>query len=232
MRTRTLKIVSILAAVASFAGATLADAQTYDATTSFSVVSNPNGVWSYGYSPLGGSSYAMTVFNQVIDGALWLDSSYDTLSTPSIWKNLGSGTTDGVAPGQISLNPGPVAGGDFAILRFTAPTAGTYGVTGQFYAGDSGSMSGYIVLAGNMSSPLESFSNTTDTSIFTPLSLSMTSGETLDFVVGNGGGSFFFGNTPLIATINAAVPEPETYALMLAGLGLLGFAARRSKLAA
>ncbi len=30
-------------------------------------------------------------------------------------------------------------------------------------------------------------------------------------------------------TINSAVPEPETYAMMLAGLGLLGFAARRRK---
>lgn len=30
-------------------------------------------------------------------------------------------------------------------------------------------------------------------------------------------------------TITAAVPEPETYAMLLAGLGLMGFAARRRK---
>jgi hypothetical protein len=30
-------------------------------------------------------------------------------------------------------------------------------------------------------------------------------------------------------TIGAPIPEPETYALMLAGLGLLGFMARRKK---
>ena len=33
------------------------------------------------------------------------------------------------------------------------------------------------------------------------------------------------------ASTISAVPEPETYAMMLAGLGLLGFAARRKKLA-
>jgi hypothetical protein len=32
---------------------------------------------------------------------------------------------------------------------------------------------------------------------------------------------------PVSQTITAAVPEPETYALMLAGLGLMGFIARR-----
>jgi hypothetical protein len=35
--------------------------------------------------------------------------------------------------------------------------------------------------------------------------------------------------TPISIDV-AAVPEPETYAMLLAGLGLLGFAARRKKL--
>jgi hypothetical protein len=38
--------------------------------------------------------------------------------------------------------------------------------------------------------------------------------------------SLYFGTKPDIQ-IAVAVPEPETYAMLLAGLGLVGFAARR-----
>jgi len=42
---------------------------------------------------------------------------------------------------------------------------------------------------------------------------------------------FFNGNgQPVSLAFTLAVPEPETYAMLLAGLGLLGFAARRRKL--
>ncbi len=40
------------------------------------------------------------------------------------------------------------------------------------------------------------------------------------------------GGVPLSETITAAVPEPETYAMMMAGLGLVGFMSRRRKSAA
>ncbi|MRW88440.1 PEP-CTERM sorting domain-containing protein [Duganella sp. FT80W] len=44
-------------------------------------------------------------------------------------------------------------------------------------------------------------------------------------VVGNGGGSY--GSDLTIGV--AAVPEPETYAMLVAGLGLMGFVARRKQ---
>lgn len=44
------------------------------------------------------------------------------------------------------------------------------------------------------------------------------------FAIQKGGGAFNFGATP-------PIPEPETYALMLAGLGAVGFVARRRRAA-
>lgn len=38
-----------------------------------------------------------------------------------------------------------------------------------------------------------------------------------------------FSDQPFTSIPSAAVPEPETYAMLLAGLGLLGFTARRKK---
>ena len=53
-------------------------------------------------------------------------------------------------------------------------------------------------------------------------------------VFGFGGRTNFNDNNPILnaATLEnvTAVPEPETYALVLAGLGALGFVARRKSL--
>ena len=42
-------------------------------------------------------------------------------------------------------------------------------------------------------------------------------------------GGTMMGTYPITQTITAAVPEPETYAMMMAGLGLLGFVVRRRR---
>jgi hypothetical protein len=39
------------------------------------------------------------------------------------------------------------------------------------------------------------------------------------------------GTYPVTESITAAVPEPETYAMMMAGLGMIGFMARRRRAA-
>lgn len=48
-------------------------------------------------------------------------------------------------------------------------------------------------------------------------------------VFGNPSGSFGGGYGGFLATVTAPIPEPETYAMMLAGLGALGFLARRRR---
>lgn len=207
----------------------LAQAAIYDASADFQASNNAIGnVWSYGYSP-SATGYAMTLFDTSTGGNTWNKSGYITLGTPSIWKNTSGSTLYGVNPGQIALHPGPVANGDFTILRFTAPTSANYTVTGQFFAGDRRSMNGSIVLNGNLANPLQYFSSTTDTSFFSPLSLALTNGQTLDFVVGNNG-DFYYGNTPVSVSISSSpVPVPAAAWLLGSGLlGLVGVAGRKA----
>ena len=219
----------VLAAI-SLAGAltgTAAQAATYDATAEFQTLSNPGSVWSYGYSSSAGAGYALTLFDAA-GASAWSMSNYSTLGTPAAFLNTGA-PVNGVGTGQLALHPGPLANGDVAILRFTAPTAGSYSVTGQFFAGDIGSMQGLLILNDDATHPLQTFGNTTDASVFAPLTLTLAAGAHLDFAVGNNG-SFYYGSTPLSVQINSApVPEPSSYALLLGGLGLMGWMAKRRR---
>jgi hypothetical protein len=222
MKSILTAVIIGLSAASSMAG------QIYDVTADYQTSSNGSGVWSYGYSPLGGTGYSLVAFDQS-NTVAWSMSNYSTLGTPAIWLNTAPYSQYGVAPGQLSLHPGPAAGGDFTLVRFTAPTIGTYKISGQFFAGDGGSMNGSVVLDGNINAPLQYFANTTDGSIFNLNSMKLKKGETIDFAVGNNG-SFYSGNTPLSASIQITpVPEPETYAMLLAGLGLIGAAVTRRK---
>jgi hypothetical protein len=191
-----------------------------DFNTDFSIAGNPNGAWTYGYAGGGTfNTYTTTVTNG--NGFGWFGYLAGD-GTPAIWKNTSGTTLNGVADGQVSLHPGP--GNQASIARWTATTAETITLNGQFFTGDSGAMLVGIFQnatynAGGQPTSTALWSN------YSPFNLSVAvlPGDTIDFDVY---GAYFSGNTPLSATISdssAAIPEPSSL-IVFGGLGGLGFA--------
>lgn len=176
---------------------------------------NPNGVWSYGHTDtLGGSLTLFTDFFTTPDQearlqvAAWRESALDDFL----------GVYQTFTPGTLVLHPG--ATGQFSVLRFTVPVGGTYDIAGFFSGFDTASTDVHILLNG--SSLFDStISGLGSTQSFLG-SRNLSSGSTLDFVVGMGAnGTNFNDSTGLNLQLNAqlnAVPEPGTLGLMLAGM--------------
>lgn len=248
MTARTLGRIAGIAAASLACVAGSAQAVTvHDATADFSAVSNANGVWSYGYeTSLGGSFTLYTHAEPSLDPGVtgsadgWNAGAgllpWVAKAGPSGWDCCtSSGTTAHAAAGTLTLHPGPMT--EYSVVRFTAPTAGSYAIAASFWGQDDGTNSGgqrpgtttdvHVRLASGdlFTGAVNGFGPSTTTSGGGTVSLA--AGETVDFVVGVGAnGNYYNDSTGLAATVTA-VPEPETVAMMLAGLGALAFVARR-----
>ncbi len=204
-------------------------AATFDVSSDYSSINNPNGVWSYGWSSGLGSTFHLHTQNSVpssngIDQ--WDDPGHCVL-VPACLPNMAhNGTANEIVsltavfrPGQISLHPG--LPGDYSIVRWTSPAAYPIRIDAKFIGLDYvGTTTDVHILHNGLSvfdifiDDVDGFTNLTpDTEVSLHALLGVSAGDTIDFAAGLGSnGNFFFDTTGLEATI-APIPEPPSIVL-------------------
>jgi hypothetical protein len=177
------------------------------AGSEFSSIRNPNGMWSYGASLAPGSFTIFTVAGQVSGLDSWRVAAGipDSTGAPVIYHN-GTGSplnTHIVYPaGQLVLHPGP--DGEYAVLRWTAPADGTYGIESVFTGGDVATTDVHVVESG-VTLFSGSVSGKGDRQVYRG-NRTLRTGDTIDFAVGAGGNGYFNDSTFLDVTIS--MPRP------------------------
>ena len=186
--------------------------------------SNPNGVWSYGYSST--VSGPVILYDAQVPGAdnlnqqQWISTAVNCcVASPSVGFNNGPAFFDGnvgASANQIILIAS--VSGASTDLVFTAPTSGLYNFSGSF-TGDQVNIGVNVEVLENSSLLFSSSVNAFGQIVPFNGSLTLSAGDTLRFEATTGSG---FQNTGLNLSISA-VPEPSTWAMMILGFVGIGF---------
>ena len=185
-----------------------AGTSTYSAVNDFSITNgNPNSVWSY----LAGGTLLNTTESGV-DGfgglVRWYNGQTQVPDIAAIIKNttestITLGSTDQIPPDHLNLDPQGISD---VVVRFTAPVAGTYVVTGDFSGQDTNENSHAVQIADNgttiFASTISSFAQ------ISPFGLveTLNAGDTIDFSVDTGNhGVYSDLSTGLAASVSSAV---------------------------
>ncbi len=174
-------------------------AETWNAADDFDSL-NPNGEWSYGYTNgLGGftqfTSYgASGLLEWWNRGYFWLQVYANR--TGSTYGNCGDWC---LLPGTLAMHPDNSA--LKAVTRFTAPADGDYDVDGGFRPIDHQSSSIEVWVLHNGAVVAHGYLGAWWTTFDFDETLGLLAGDTVDFVVGRGGGNYYNDGTDLDATI-------------------------------
>lgn len=213
----------------------------YNLQNQFSGINNPSGVWTYGETNGFGGLFTKFTSHAPLNPGLDNWNSATAVSfTPIVYHNKTAAPislgTPLYGPNEAGFHPGP--GNRDATYRFTAPLTSQYTFSGSFFGQDTRGTTTDVGLFLN-SVQQGSLINVTGfglPSLQTRLStFTLAAGNTLDISVGNRG-NFNFDSTGLSVTITqldpavvSGVPEPQSVALMLAGLVAVGFVTKRRK---
>lgn len=153
-----ISIICSMALLTTLSVSRTAAAQSYNASLDFSSTNNPNGQWSYGWSETSGAAFTLLPNTTSFSGS----GAEGTTLLENVWTSNCCGTVQPLvehngAPemyfsggitippdtlcygcsymGGLSFHPGP--NGENAIVRWTAPGAGTYHVNATFMGEDS-----------------------------------------------------------------------------------------------
>lgn len=190
-------------------------AQAWEAAADYSSAANPNGAWSYGWTPLSGGPLTLfTNFGPFCGGVGgWRLTGPGTFNLPLAGKNQSASTlcctTVRMPPGRLILHPG--FNGQKAVLRWTAPQAGQYYVSAAFGGLDfSFPTNSDVALRVNeielFATSFTTFDGPSDcatsTSYATPHAyaglLTLAAGDVVDAVVGYGPNGLFNGDSTLV----------------------------------
>jgi len=194
----------------------------YDLQTDWVWNTNPNGPWSYGYSPKAANpaqpnTTSLTLFTHNIIGQpdvpcpWWHFLPIMPGMVPAVYKNTTTRDAYGCPPGMAALHNG--YGVEYlCVARWTAAADGIYIVRGAFYSGNVGRCDYYIIR--NYTSVLFSRLDTGGTSAF-DFFVEVNAGDTIDFTVGAGTDGGDSDTTPLEAAIE--IPTCESIGIYLDG---------------